>query len=91
MQALKKFGIFPETIDNAGKASLLLEKLIKRRQEGLSTPKQIRYLENRGFQHVGTWTAEEASKMIGRISLNNWRIPIGIDPWTYVPEVTHGN
>ena len=86
LQALEKFGIFPDTVDNAGKASLLLDKLMKRRQEGLSTPKQIRYLENRGFQHVGTWTFEDASKMMSRISMNNWRIPPGVDPITYAPE-----
>lgn len=86
LQALEKFGIFPDTVDNAGKASLLLDKLMKRRKEGLSTPKQIRYLENRGFQHVGTWTFEDASKMMSRISMNNWRIPHGVDPITYAPE-----
>lgn len=86
LQALEKFGIFPDTIDNAGKASLLLDKLVKRRQEGLSTPKQIRYLENRGFQHVGTWSSAAASKMMARLSMNGWRIPRDIDPATYKPE-----
>lgn len=84
-KALEKFGIFPDEIENAGKASLILDHLQKRRMEGLSTPKQIRYLENRGFQHVGTWTFESASKMISRISMNNWHIPAGVDPVTYMP------
>ena len=84
-KALEKFGIFPDEIENAGKASLILDHLQKRRMEGLSTPKQIRYLENRGFQHVGTWTFESASKMMSRISMNNWHIPAGVDPVTYVP------
>ena len=30
--------------------------------------KQIRFLESRGFQHVGTWQFSEASNMITRIS-----------------------
>ena len=54
IQALEKMGIFPDEIDNAGKAELLLDKLSKRRIAGLTTPKQIRFLESRGFNHVGT-------------------------------------
>ena len=50
-RTLEKLGIFPDQIENAGKASKLLERLDKRRQEGLTTPKQIRFLEGRGFQH----------------------------------------
>lgn len=84
--ALEKFGIYPDEIENAGKASLILDKLIKRRNEGLSTPKQIRFLEGRGFIHVGTWTFKAANSMIGRISSNNWMVPYGINPEAYVPE-----
>ena len=83
---IEKYGIFPDEIDNAGKAALILTKLQKRRIEGLSTPKQIRFLEGRGFQHVGQWSFEAANNMIGRISANNWRIPIGIVPERYVPQ-----
>ena len=91
LSALEKFGIQAGTVENAGKASLLMDHLIKRRREGLSTPKQIRFLEDRGFKHVGTWPFEEANKMIGRISMNGWRIPHGIDPSTYAPmEVSYG-
>ena len=50
---LEKLGIFPDEIDNAGKAAKLLDRLAKRRETGLTTPKQIRFLESRGFQHVG--------------------------------------
>ena len=84
-QSLEKFGIFPDEIDNAGKASLLLDRLHKRMDAGLSTPKQIRFLENRGFNHVGMWSFEDARKMIARISLNNWMVPHTIDPATYQP------
>ena len=59
-------GILPDEIDNAGKAKLLLDKLDKRRTEGLTTPKQIRFLENQGFNHVGTWEFN-SQKMIDRI------------------------
>lgn len=83
ISALEKFGIFPDEIDNAGKANLLLDRLTKRRDEGLTTPKQIRFLESRGFKHVGTWRFETARKLIDRIAANGWRIPHNIDPATY--------
>lgn len=44
LDALEKYGIFPDTVDNAGLASKLLDKLNLRRAEGLTTPKQIRFL-----------------------------------------------
>ena len=86
LQALEKFGIFTESIESAGKASMLLDRLIKRKENGLTTPKQIRFLENKGFQHVGTWAFETASKMIARIAANNWMVPWDVDPEEYVPE-----
>ncbi|MGN1133789.1 MAG: DEAD/DEAH box helicase [Oscillospiraceae bacterium] len=83
---LEKLGIFPDEIDNAGKANLILDRLEKRRNAGLTTPKQIRLLESKGFQHVGNWTFESASNMISRISANGWRVPRDVNPKTYVPE-----
>lgn len=87
IKALEKYGIFPDEIDNAGKANLLLDRLNKRREEGLTTPKQIRFLESRGFQHVGTWSFETARNMIDRIAACGWRIPQGIKPAEFKPEV----
>lgn len=85
--SLEKMGIFPDEIDNAGKAAKLLDRLAKRRDEGLTTPKQIRFLESRGFQHVGTWMFDDAKRLIDRIAGNGWRIPAGIRPAEYVPEM----
>ena len=82
-KTLEKLGILPDEIDNAGKASKLLERLDKRRQEGLTTPKQIRFLESRGFQHVGTWQFDTARKLIDRIAGNGWKIPRDIIPSEY--------
>ena len=82
-KTLEKLGILPDEIDNAGKASKLLERLDKRRQEGLTTPKQIRFLESRGFQHVGTWQFDTAKKLIDRIAGNGWKIPRDIIPSEY--------
>lgn len=81
--ALEKFGIFPEEIENSGKAKVLLDKLNKRKMAGLTTPKQIRFLESRGFQHVGTWSFDSTRKLIDRIAGNGWRIPSDINPKEY--------
>lgn len=83
LKALEKFGIFPDEIDNSGKAKLILDRLNIRKSEGLTTPKQIRFLESRGFQHVGTWQFDKARKLIDRIAANSWRIPNDINPAEY--------
>lgn len=81
VQTLEKLGIFPDEIDNAGKAAMLLDKLDKRRAAGLTTPKQIRCLEKYGFKHVGQWPFDVAKKMIDRIAATGWRgCPKGVDP-----------
>lgn len=82
---LEKLGILPDEIECAGKAAKLLDRLSARRMEGLTTPKQIRFLEGKGFSHVGTWEFEAASKMISRISANGWRVPRDVDASTYAP------
>ncbi|RDW21017.1 DEAD/DEAH box helicase [Oceanobacillus arenosus] len=86
VKTLEKQGIMPDEIDNAGKATKLLERLDRRRMEGLTTPKQIRFLEQRGFEHVGKWPFDNAKKMIDRIAANGWRIPQGVNPKEYSGE-----
>ena len=83
LETLEKLGIMPDKINNQGEASKLLERLEKRKQEGLTTPKQIRLLEGRGFQHVGTWKFEAAKKMIDRIAANGWHTPNDLIPQEY--------
>ena len=80
---LEKLGILPDEIDNAGKAAKILDRLNKRKLEGLTTPKQIRFLERKGFQHVGMWQFETAKKLIDRIAANGWKVPSEINPWEY--------
>ena len=66
---------------------MLLDRLEKRSAAGLTTPKQIRLLEGRGFRHVGQWSFEDASRMISRIAAQGWRgVPRGVDPASYQPE-----
>lgn len=83
---LEKRGIDPDEIDCAGKAAKLIDRLIARQDAGLATPKQIRFLERKGFRQVGTWQFEDAKRMIDRIAGNNWFVPFTIDPETYVPK-----
>ena len=86
-KTLEKLGIFPDQIDNAGKAAMLLDRLDKRRDVGLTTPKQIRFLEGKGFEHVGQWQFDDARRLIDRIAGNGWRIPRDINPKTYIPNM----
>ena len=81
--ALEKWGILPDEVGSAGKAAKLLDRLTKRRIEGLATPKQIRLLENKGFLNVGMWQFDDANKLISRIASNGWRVPRDIDPTGY--------
>jgi superfamily II DNA or RNA helicase len=85
-QTLERWGIDPDEIGNAGKASKLLDKLHKRQVEGLSTPKQIRCLERYGFKNVGTWSFDGAKAMIDRIASNGWHMPRGINLAEYSPS-----
>ena len=85
LKVLENYGIFPDRIENAGKASLLLDRLQKRKDVGLATPKQIRMLEGRGFKYVGTWSKDEANKLISIIAGNGWRVPLNIRPAEYRP------
>ncbi len=86
VKALERFGIFADKEMSRGKATALIDRLKKRSDLNMSTPKQIRLLEGRGFRHVGQWTKEDASKLIARISANGWRMPNGVVPSTYQPE-----
>lgn len=86
LASLEKLGIYPDQIENAGKAAKLLDRLDKRRREGLTTPKQIRFLESRGFNHVGTWQFGAAKNMIDRIAANGWNVPSGVKPEEYIPS-----
>lgn len=84
-KALETWGINPDGM-SAGKASMMLDRLSKRRDAGLATPKQIRMLERKGFRHPGTWTKKQASSMMSRLANNRWMVPRGVDPATYEPE-----
>ena len=85
LELLERRGIFPDEITCFGKAQMIINRLMKRQEDGLTTPKQIRLLERYGFVHVGEWDFHEASRMISRISQAGWRVPRGINPKEYKP------
>ena len=85
LEFLEKRGIFASAVPNAGMATLLIDRLVQRQQEGLATPKQIRCLERYGFRQVGTWAFNDASKIISVLAGNSWSVPRGLVPATYVP------
>lgn len=85
LELLERRGIFPDEINCFGKAQMIINRLMKRQEDGLTTPKQIRLLERYGFVHVGEWDFHEASRMISRISQAGWRIPRGVNPKEYKP------
>lgn len=90
LEVLKSSDVDITTIPNKGYASKLIDRLITRSKLNLSTPKQIRLLEQKGFKNVGLWKKKDASKVIGQIAKNHWQVPYYINPRTYNPrEVLH--
>ena len=84
MEALERMGMgCPECF---GAAEKVISTLAEREKSGMSTPRQIRQLERRGFRNVGKWKFDTARKMIDRIAANGWKTPWNIRPATYVPE-----
>ena len=86
LELLERRGICRDAVQSMGQASQLINRLIQRQQEGLSTPKQIRCLERFGFLHVGTWTFEQANHLISLLSANKWQLPRGLNPAAYEPN-----
>ena len=77
---------FCSILNEMGVAADEVDRLKKRQDEGLATPKQIRCLERYGFRHVGTWTFDQAGAMISRLAANNWHIPYGLNVSAYLPQ-----
>ena len=70
---IEKNGIDPEGVQNKGHAAMIIDRIIKRHNEGLSTPKQIHILDRYGYTNAAEWTFEEASETISAIAENGWR------------------
>ena len=87
LERLERRGINPDSVQNAGMATKIIDRLVARQQEGFSTPKQIRCLERFGFVRVGEWSFEDASYMIGQLAADAWSIPKWVgNAWEYKPS-----
>lgn len=86
-EMLERRGINPDGM-SAGMASKVIDSLMRRQDEGMATPKQVRMLERKGFVHPGTWSFEAANKMMSMLANNRWMVPAHIDPATYQPPAT---
>lgn len=86
LKSLADAGISSLNIRSCGQANNLLATIASRRENGLTTPKQIRLLERIGFRNVGTWTSAQAAKMITRVKAFGWRCPPNLIASQYVPK-----
>lgn len=89
LKTLDKFGIDASTVTCKGYASMLLDKLMKRAQEKMATPKQIRCLERFGYEHVGMWKFETANMIItalAKVSWKIWKVPKELSPKNFVAK-----
>jgi len=50
-----------------------LKRVHYRNQQDLSTPKQIRQLEQIGYNNVANWKFDQAKVLIDQIAANKWR------------------
>lgn len=86
IERLTWVGINPENVKSQGQAKKLLDEYYARAANHMATPRQVRMLERKGFQHPGQWTFDEANRMMARLSANHWAVPLSIDPKTYNPK-----
>jgi superfamily II DNA or RNA helicase len=64
LDVLQKFGLNTMSILSKGHASMILDRLITRRQLGLATPKQVRVMRRYGHQRPELATFEEAKQFL---------------------------
>ena len=64
LDVLAKFGLDTTGVLSKGHASLLLDRLITRRQLGLATPKQVRVMRRHGHPQPEIATFEEAKQFL---------------------------
>ena len=67
LQYLARCGIAADAVITKGLACVLIDKLIRRQNAGLSTPKQIRFLQQYGYDDAPGWSFERASHQISQI------------------------
>lgn len=79
-------GINVNDIQFKGHASKIITTIKKRKDKGLCSYKQYKFLTKKGFIQVEKWNVNEAKRMIDKIANNNWRIPRGTKTKNYIPQ-----
>lgn len=90
IELLRNRGLNADSLPNKGYACELIKRVIDRQKAGLSTPRQIKLLERYGFERVGEWQFDTASKVITYLSDNRWKLPRNFNPENYKPQLTVG-
>lgn len=85
IRLIEKEGVATTGITTKGKADEMIKRLKERNQKGLTTAKQIRQLQNRGYVNVDKWTFEQARNLITQTKANHWRT-VHRNPSEYVPS-----
>lgn len=78
VEALAKAGIFPGDVTTSGHAQAILDTLASRKDQAMSQPRQVRFLESKGYKHAGALSFAEAQRMVTKIAANSWRVPDGM-------------
>ena len=71
LAALEKAGVGREIVSSKGMAGVILDGMTKRRDEGLATLKQVRFLMRQGVQDADKLTFADASRMMDGI-VSGW-------------------
>lgn len=85
IKSLENFGIDASMVTCKGQASIYLDKCFKRMNLGLATIKQANKLNQYGFPHPEMWKKEDATKVMGVLASNHWRLPGHLDPKNWCP------
>jgi superfamily II DNA or RNA helicase len=70
--ALERAGINPAGIQSKGQASAILDRLVKRREQGLATFKQARLLARKGHADAYSYSFGYASEVINALASRGW-------------------
>lgn len=72
LQVIEHAGVDPSQVKSKGQASVIIDKIMRRRNENLATAKQVQMLLKQGYADAPNWTKDKASKMIGQI-MKGWK------------------
>lgn len=81
LRGLERFGIDAQQVKCKGHASLLMSKMVQRREAGLASVGKIRLLSRYGYDNIGILPDKEANRLVDNIKGANWSGP---EKWSFV-------